>query len=49
MLTGILSYRLMMNGVMVKYNMHGGGQRDKLPFKVTKLCYVIKSKKLRLI
>ena len=49
MLTGILSYRLMTNGVMAKYNMYGGEQRDKLPFKATKLCHVIKCKKLRLI
>ena len=48
-LTGILSDRLMTNGVIAKYNMHGGGQRDKLPFKATKLCHVIKCKKLRLI
>ena len=39
----------MMNGVMAKYNMHGGEQRDKMPFKVTKLYHVIKCKKLRLI
>ena len=49
MLTGILSYRLMTNGVMAKYNMHEGGQHDKLLFKTTKLCHVIKCKKLRLI
>lgn len=47
-LTGILSYRLMTNAVMSKYNMHGGGQRDKLPFKATRLCHLIKCKKLRL-
>ena len=49
MLTGILSDRLMRNGVMAKYNMYGGGKCDKLPFKATKLCHVIKCKKLRLI
>ena len=49
MLTGILSYRLMTNGVMAKYNMHEGGQHDKLLFKTTKLRHVIKCKKLRLI